>query len=77
MKSFSLECLYDEYFQGSIFINDANVTYSDDISVNGIFHEIDKVLFAPDLDNKRPPAAPVRAQLNSLKMLIMFEIFIR
>ncbi|XP_033470098.2 stabilin-2 isoform X1 [Epinephelus lanceolatus] len=45
--------------QGSIFINDANVTYSDDISVNGIFHEIDKVLFAPDLDNKRPPAAPM------------------
>ncbi|XP_054623431.1 stabilin-2 isoform X2 [Dunckerocampus dactyliophorus] len=36
--------------QGSIFINEANVTYSDDVSVNGIFHEIDRILFPPGLD---------------------------
>nr|XP_019961729.1 PREDICTED: stabilin-2-like [Paralichthys olivaceus] len=35
--------------QGNIFINGANVTYSHDVSVNGIFHEIDKILFPPDL----------------------------
>ncbi|KAG7215107.1 hypothetical protein INR49_022755 [Caranx melampygus] len=36
---------------GNIFINDANVTYSHDISTNGIFHEIDQILLPPDLDN--------------------------
>jgi len=35
------------YFQGSIFINDANVTYSNGVSVNGIFHEISKFLVSP------------------------------
>ncbi|KAG7497480.1 stabilin-2 isoform X1 [Solea senegalensis] len=33
--------------QGSIFVNEANITYSDEPSVNGIFHEIDKILFPP------------------------------
>lgn len=37
-------------FQGRIFINQANVTYSDDISVNGIFHEIDRILFPPYME---------------------------
>ncbi|XP_061768066.1 stabilin-2 isoform X1 [Nerophis ophidion] len=38
--------------QGSIFVNQANVTYSDALSVNGIFHEIDRILFPPHLDAK-------------------------
>ncbi|KAI4790763.1 hypothetical protein KUCAC02_034423 [Chaenocephalus aceratus] len=33
--------------EGSIFINDANVTYSNGVSVNGIFHEISKFLVSP------------------------------
>ncbi|KAF0028686.1 hypothetical protein F2P81_017791 [Scophthalmus maximus] len=36
--------------QSNIFINQVNVTYSDGISINGIFHEIDKVLLPPDVD---------------------------
>ncbi|KAK7896729.1 hypothetical protein WMY93_022054 [Mugilogobius chulae] len=36
--------------QGNIFINGANVTYSDGISVNGIFHEVDNMLFSPNDD---------------------------
>ncbi|CAJ1054448.1 LOW QUALITY PROTEIN: stabilin-2-like [Xyrichtys novacula] len=32
--------------QGSIFINNANVTYSHGLSTNGIFHKIDRVLFS-------------------------------
>ncbi|GAA6235731.1 stabilin-2-like [Lates japonicus] len=35
--------------QGNIFINQANVTYSHDVSINGIFHEINRILFPPDL----------------------------
>ncbi|XP_042338541.1 stabilin-2, partial [Plectropomus leopardus] len=45
--------------QGRIFVNEANVTYSDSISINGIFHEIDKVLTPPNIDKERPPAAPL------------------
>ncbi|XP_010787453.1 stabilin-2, partial [Notothenia coriiceps] len=33
--------------EGSIFINDANVTYSNGVSVNGVFHEISKFLVSP------------------------------
>ncbi|XP_055087632.1 stabilin-2 [Periophthalmus magnuspinnatus] len=36
--------------QGNIFINEANLTYSDGISVNGIFHEVDNILFSPNDD---------------------------
>ncbi|CAB1434831.1 unnamed protein product, partial [Pleuronectes platessa] len=41
--------------QGNIFINEANVTYSDGVSVNGIFHEIDKILFPPDVNKDSDP----------------------
>lgn len=37
--------------QGHIFINEANVTYSHDLSINGVFHEIDQILLPPHLDN--------------------------
>lgn len=33
--------------EGNIFVNEANVTYSDGLSLNGIFHEVDTVLFSP------------------------------
>ncbi|XP_045898063.1 stabilin-2, partial [Micropterus dolomieu] len=33
--------------QDSIFINQATVTYSDGPSINGIFHEINRILFPP------------------------------
>ncbi|XP_030006737.1 stabilin-2 isoform X2 [Sphaeramia orbicularis] len=45
--------------QGSIFINEANVTYSDDVSVNGIFHEINKFLILPDVEKQKPPDTPL------------------
>lgn len=48
-------------FQGSIFVNQANITYSDDISINGIFHEINKILFPLDMDKKTEPDVPVSA----------------
>ncbi|XP_075900072.1 stabilin-2 isoform X3 [Nelusetta ayraudi] len=34
--------------QGSIFVGGAKVTFSDDLSVNGILHEIDRVLLPPE-----------------------------
>ncbi|XP_063761654.1 stabilin-2 isoform X2 [Eleginops maclovinus] len=40
--------------EGSIFINDANVTHSNGVSVNGIFHEISKFLVSPVLDQNLP-----------------------
>ncbi|KAM9334912.1 stabilin-2 [Symphorus nematophorus] len=45
--------------QGNIFINQANVTYSDEVSVNGIYHEIDRLLFPPDIDVKKQPDVPL------------------
>ncbi|XP_029282312.1 stabilin-2 [Cottoperca gobio] len=45
--------------QGSILINEANVTYSDGVSVNGIYHEINKLLLSPDLDEAKHPTAPL------------------
>uniref|UniRef100_H3C877 Stabilin 2 n=1 Tax=Tetraodon nigroviridis TaxID=99883 RepID=H3C877_TETNG len=36
--------------QGHIFINQANVTYSDEVSVNGILHVVDQVLVPPDIN---------------------------
>ncbi|KAM7367455.1 hypothetical protein PAMP_015355 [Pampus punctatissimus] len=41
--------------QGSIFINQAAVTYSDGVSVNGILHEIDRILFPPNMDKEKQP----------------------
>ncbi|KAM8740220.1 stabilin-2 isoform 1-T1 [Acanthopagrus schlegelii] len=41
--------------QGRIFINEANVTYSDEVSVNGILHEINRFLFPPGLEGKLEP----------------------
>ncbi|XP_029019242.1 stabilin-2 isoform X3 [Betta splendens] len=41
--------------QGVITVNEANVTYSDGVSTNGILHEINRVLFLPDVyEDKRP-----------------------
>ncbi|XP_075967354.1 LOW QUALITY PROTEIN: stabilin-2 [Anarhichas minor] len=45
--------------QGSIFVNEANVTYSDGVSVNGIYHEINRILFPPKVDKGKPPAVPM------------------
>lgn len=47
------------FFQGSVFINQANVTKSDDLSVNGIIHEIDRILYPPDVDKDSFMLAPV------------------
>ncbi|XP_026218248.1 stabilin-2 isoform X2 [Anabas testudineus] len=41
--------------QGFISVNEANVTYSDGISINGIFHEINKILFPPAVDKDKNP----------------------
>uniref|UniRef100_UPI0037E83392 stabilin-2 n=1 Tax=Semicossyphus pulcher TaxID=241346 RepID=UPI0037E83392 len=45
--------------QGSIFINEANVTYSHDISTNGVFHEINKILVPPEADKIKDPEVPL------------------
>uniref|UniRef100_A0AAV2IUI2 Stabilin 2 n=1 Tax=Knipowitschia caucasica TaxID=637954 RepID=A0AAV2IUI2_KNICA len=42
--------LKSQFSEGNIVINGANVTYSDDVSVNGIFHEIDNILYSPNDD---------------------------
>ncbi|KAF1394437.1 hypothetical protein PFLUV_G00000290 [Perca fluviatilis] len=57
MTSLSGLVLTSRAVQGSIFINEANVTYSDSVSVNGIFHEIDKILFPPNVGTETQPAA--------------------
>ncbi|XP_039999160.1 stabilin-2 isoform X2 [Xiphias gladius] len=44
--------------QGSIFINQANVTYSHDVSINGVFHEINRILFPPNVDRDEDPDVP-------------------
>ncbi|XP_068162494.1 stabilin-2 [Antennarius striatus] len=41
--------------QSGVFVNQANVTFSDDVSINGILHEIDQVLLPPDLEENRGP----------------------
>ncbi|XP_027140103.1 stabilin-2 [Larimichthys crocea] len=41
--------------QGSILVNQASVTYSDDVSINGIFYEINKILFPPNMDKNIQP----------------------
>ncbi|KAM3587343.1 uncharacterized protein V6R79_002629 [Siganus canaliculatus] len=43
--------------QGSVSINEANVTSSSEVAVNGIFHEIDQILFPPNSDLKPEPDA--------------------
>uniref|UniRef100_A0A673BJX9 Stabilin 2 n=1 Tax=Sphaeramia orbicularis TaxID=375764 RepID=A0A673BJX9_9TELE len=63
--------------QGSIFINEANVTYSDDVSVNGIFHEINKFLILPDVEKQKPPDTPVKivSLLNHSKVVSLNQLF--
>lgn len=51
-----------QYFKGRIFINEANVTYSDEVSVNGILHEINRFLFPPGVDGKLEPDLKVSTQ---------------
>ncbi|XP_054481008.1 stabilin-2 [Anoplopoma fimbria] len=41
--------------QGSLFVNEANVTYSDGVSVNGIYHEINRILFPLRADIDKQP----------------------
>ncbi|XP_047431437.1 stabilin-2 isoform X2 [Mugil cephalus] len=38
--------------QDTIFINQANVTESDGLSTNGIIHEINSILFSPNMDKQ-------------------------
>ncbi|XP_041636350.1 stabilin-2 isoform X2 [Cheilinus undulatus] len=45
--------------QGSIFINEANVTYSHGLSTNGVFHEINRILFPPKKDRIEDSDRPV------------------
>ncbi|MEQ2165365.1 hypothetical protein GOODEAATRI_016086 [Goodea atripinnis] len=49
---------------GAITINEANVTKSDDISVNGIIHEIDTVLFLPNINRNNIWLIPDPTKLN-------------
>ncbi|XP_042259475.1 stabilin-2 [Thunnus maccoyii] len=45
--------------QDSIFINQATVTYSNGVGINGIFHEINKILFPADMDKEKQPDVPL------------------
>ncbi|XP_034530059.1 stabilin-2 [Notolabrus celidotus] len=45
--------------QGSVFINEANVTYGHGVSTNGIFYEIDRILFPPKNDKIQVPDVPM------------------
>lgn len=56
------DCLYIGCFQGSILVNQASVTYSDDVSINGIFYEINKILFPPNMDKNIQPDVGVSGQ---------------
>ncbi|XP_041833045.1 stabilin-2 [Melanotaenia boesemani] len=50
--------------QENIFINQANVTDSDDVSVNGIIHEIDRILFPLDINKDNIMFVPDPKTLN-------------
>ncbi|XP_027899534.1 stabilin-2 isoform X1 [Xiphophorus couchianus] len=50
--------------QGKITINEANLTNSDDISVNGIIHEIDSVLLPPNLNRDNILLIPNPTEVN-------------
>ncbi|KAM4711664.1 stabilin-2 [Anableps anableps] len=50
--------------QGKITINEANLTDSDDVSVNGIIHEIDSILFPPNVDRNNIVLIPDPTVLN-------------
>lgn len=63
-----IDCLVVGCFQGRIFINQANVTYSDDISTNGIFHEINRILFPPDMDKNKEADVPVGETTAQLRI---------
>uniref|UniRef100_A0A3Q3W761 Uncharacterized protein n=1 Tax=Mola mola TaxID=94237 RepID=A0A3Q3W761_MOLML len=59
LTSLSGRVLTTSSSQGNIFINQANVTYSDGVSINGIFHVIDKILFVPDTGKTKEPDVPL------------------
>ncbi|XP_037615817.1 stabilin-2 [Sebastes umbrosus] len=59
MTSLSGLVLTTSAIQGSLFINEANVTYSDSVSVNGIFHEINRVLLPPVVDTGKLSTVPL------------------
>ncbi|XP_036005270.1 stabilin-2 [Fundulus heteroclitus] len=50
--------------QGRITINEANVTNSDDISANGIIHEIDSLLFPPNVNRNNILLIPDPTEQN-------------
>ncbi|XP_023808149.1 stabilin-2 isoform X2 [Oryzias latipes] len=63
--------------KGSIFINEANVTDSDDVSVNGIIHEIDRILFPPNMDKDSFLLGPDPAELNLTDVTRGYKTFFK
>ncbi|XP_071400423.1 stabilin-2, partial [Centroberyx affinis] len=59
LTTLSGEVLTTTFSQGSIFINQANVTDTDDVSVNGIIHEIDTILVPPSVEKEKEPDVPL------------------
>ncbi|KAM4614943.1 LOW QUALITY PROTEIN: stabilin-2 [Polymixia lowei] len=53
LTTLSGEVLTTSYSQGNISINQANLTRSDDVSSNGIIHEIDTVLIPASIEKEK------------------------
>ncbi|XP_030633246.1 stabilin-2 [Chanos chanos] len=63
------------YSEGSIYINKGKVVYSDEESINGIFHEIDAVLIPPGLQTVDSNRGPLN--LTDLAELHGFKTFLK
>ncbi|XP_056132482.1 stabilin-2 isoform X2 [Lampris incognitus] len=69
------EVLTTKFSEGSLFINQANVTYTDDVSTNGIIHEIDTILFPSTLGKEME--ANVQINLTDVAAWHGYKTFIK
>lgn len=61
-------------FQGVISVNEANVTYSHGVSINGIFYEINKILFPPDVDKDKSPSVAVSMRQSGCRLSCIISV---
>ncbi|XP_034019032.1 stabilin-2 [Thalassophryne amazonica] len=59
--------------QGSLFLNNVNVMYNNEVAVNGIIHEVDTILFPPDIDNQKDSTVPLN--LTDIANLHGYKVF--
>ncbi|XP_076025570.1 LOW QUALITY PROTEIN: stabilin-2 [Genypterus blacodes] len=75
LTSLTGEVLTTSFSQGHILINQANVTYSGDVSVNGIIHEIDTILFPANMERLKEQDRPLN--LTDIAALHGYKTFFK